>query len=404
MVTIAGLAAVCAVFLWAILYRNSSILIKTWYRGDPSKKTVALRFDDSPDPRYTPQVLDILKRHNVKANFFCIGRFAEANPELVARMHREGHLIANHTYEHSWRIFYWMPHTVRKSIVAGGNALQKITGYFPRFYGPPVGIKTPPQALAAWQLGLAVVGWTRWAVDGGGGILTKDKVRKLVGDARNGDVFLLHDAKINVAGHYITNEAHGAAVEEHLPALIRGLRDKNFEIVTLDTLFGLSRQLETAPAADEAPAAGTWSMLKAMGYAFLRERSSPLNVSFSLALGIVIGCSPFFGAHMPIGLVIASRYGLHKLAVVIGTNISNPITGPFVILGSIQAGWMIMHGSWITYAGMTAMYHESALSLANHFVESWLIGFPIVGALVGIAAMAVCFPVLWIWQKMKANG
>lgn len=404
MVTLAGLAAVCAVFAWAILYRNSSILIKTYYRGDPAKRTAALRFDDSPDPRYTPQVLDILKRHNAKANFFCIGRFAEANPELVARMHREGHLIANHTYEHSWRIFYWMPHTVRRSIVAGGNALQKITGYFPRFYGPPVGIKTPPQAMVTWQLGLALVGWTRWAVDGGGGILTKEKVRKMVGDARNGDVFLLHDAKINVAGRYIDNEAHGAAVEEHLPALIQGLRDKGFEIVTLDELFGLPRHLDAAPGADEAPAASTWSMIKAMGRAFLRERSSPLNVSFSLALGILIGCSPFFGAHMPIGLAIASRYSLNKLAVVIGTNISNPVTGPFVIVGSIQVGWRILHGSWITYANMTAMYHESALRLADSFVESWLIGFPLVGALVGVAAMALCFPVLWTWQTLKANG
>ncbi len=402
--TIAGVAMVCAVFLWAIMYRNSSILIKTWYRGDPRKKQVALRFDDSPDPRYTPQVLDILKRHDAKANFFCIGRFAEANPGLVARMHREGHLVANHTYEHSWRVFYWMPHTVRKSIVAGGNSLQKITGYFPRFYGPPVGIKTPPQALVGWQLGLAFVGWTRWAVDGGGGILTKEKVRKLVGDARNGDVFLLHDAKINVAGHYITNEAHGAAVEEHLPALIQGLRDKGFAIETLDTLFGLPRGMETAPSADEAPVAGTWNMLKAMGYAFLRERSSPLNASFSLALGILIGCSPFFGAHMPIGLAIASRYSLNKLAIVIGTNISNPITGPFVIIGSIQLGWRILNGSWITYADMTAMFHESALNLANRFIESWLLGFPIMGALTGIAAMALCFPVLWAWQTMKAKG
>jgi peptidoglycan/xylan/chitin deacetylase (PgdA/CDA1 family)/uncharacterized protein (DUF2062 family) len=401
---ITGVAAVGAVFMWAILHRNSSILIKTFYRGDPAKKTVALRFDDSPDPRYTPQALDILKRHGAKANFFCIGRFAEANPELVARMHREGHLIANHTYEHSWRVFYWMPHTVRSSVVACGGALQKITGYFPRFYGPPVGIKTPPQALVGWQLGLAIVGWTRWAVDGGGGILTKGKVGKLVKDARNGDVFLLHDAKINVAGHYIVNEAHGAAMQEHLPALIEGLRARDFTIVTLDELFGLSRELEPAPTADEGPLASTWSMLKAMGHAFMYERLSPLNVSFSLALGIVIGCSPFFGAHLPIGLAVASRFSLSKLAVIIGTNISNPITGPFVILGSIQVGWRIMNGSWITYGNMTAMYHESALNLANEFIESWMLGFPIVGALVGVVAMGVCFPALWAWRAMRADG
>lgn len=66
----------------------------------PATAVVHLTFDDGPDPTWTPLVLDALRRHNARATFFVVGRNARLEPELVARIRREGHGIANHTWSH----------------------------------------------------------------------------------------------------------------------------------------------------------------------------------------------------------------------------------------------------------------------------------------------------------------
>src|SRR5512142_1951002 len=64
------------------------------------RRVVALTFDDGPDPRYTPEVLDILKRESVRATFFVCGNMLEAHPELGRRIVAEGHVLGNHTETH----------------------------------------------------------------------------------------------------------------------------------------------------------------------------------------------------------------------------------------------------------------------------------------------------------------
>lgn len=69
-------------------------------QGPTDQKRVALTFDDGPDPRFSNDVLDVLKQYNVPATFFLLGSRAVANPEIVKRMQNEGHVIGNHTYAH----------------------------------------------------------------------------------------------------------------------------------------------------------------------------------------------------------------------------------------------------------------------------------------------------------------
>ena len=64
------------------------------------QKRIALTFDDGPDPRFSNDVLDVLKQYNVPATFFVLGSRAVANPDIVKRMQNEGHVIGNHTYSH----------------------------------------------------------------------------------------------------------------------------------------------------------------------------------------------------------------------------------------------------------------------------------------------------------------
>jgi peptidoglycan/xylan/chitin deacetylase (PgdA/CDA1 family) len=70
------------------------------YRVPTQEKVVALTFDDGPHPEFTPEVLDILKKENVKATFFMIGERMEKYPEIVKEVMKQGHLIGNHTYTH----------------------------------------------------------------------------------------------------------------------------------------------------------------------------------------------------------------------------------------------------------------------------------------------------------------
>lgn len=70
------------------------------FRRGTGLEDFALTFDDGPDPFYTPRLLDLLKRYNMKATFFLVGSHAEKHPEVVKRIHSEGHLIGIHNYVH----------------------------------------------------------------------------------------------------------------------------------------------------------------------------------------------------------------------------------------------------------------------------------------------------------------
>ena len=91
------------------------------------KKKVALTFDDGPDSEYTPMLLDGLAERNVKATFFVIGKQAEAQPQIMERMVKEGHLIGNHTYNHV-DIRHMTESAAEKEIIKANEVIEKYTG------------------------------------------------------------------------------------------------------------------------------------------------------------------------------------------------------------------------------------------------------------------------------------
>src|SRR6266403_1090465 len=65
-----------------------------------ANKKIALSFDDGPDPKWTPKILDVLKQKNVPGVFFVIGNMANQRPDILKREYAEGHEIGNHTFTH----------------------------------------------------------------------------------------------------------------------------------------------------------------------------------------------------------------------------------------------------------------------------------------------------------------
>ncbi|WP_409292853.1 polysaccharide deacetylase family protein [Peribacillus sp. SCS-37] len=99
---------------------------------------IALTFDDGPNSQYTMELLDLLKRYRVKASFFVVGRKVVQHPEIIERMHQEGHTIGIHHYRHisSW---FLSPYHLRKELIMTENAIRSCTHTNVRFYRPPWG-------------------------------------------------------------------------------------------------------------------------------------------------------------------------------------------------------------------------------------------------------------------------
>ncbi|OCT12282.1 hypothetical protein A8709_31095 [Paenibacillus pectinilyticus] len=152
---------------------------------------VALTFDDGPDPAYTPQLLDLLQAHQIPATFFVLGSKAERYPELIQRMHREGHLIGIHNYVH-WANALLTPKKVRKQLQDTVSVIENILGVKPIHYRPPWGIINVFDFLLMKRFRLVL--WSLmvgdWSCSGG-----KERIkRRLLSRLKHNDIIVLHDS------------------------------------------------------------------------------------------------------------------------------------------------------------------------------------------------------------------
>jgi peptidoglycan/xylan/chitin deacetylase (PgdA/CDA1 family) len=193
------------------------VIYDTLPYGNPRLKEVALTFDDGPHPRYTPQLLSILRKNKVKATFFVVGEMAAKYPELIRAEQAAGHVIGNHTYHHL---------NLTKIPVSGvlaewqacEDVVKQITGETMRFDRPPGGDYNDAVIRAAMQLGLTTVLWT----DNPGDYASPgDTViqRRVFGRARNGGIILLHDGVQQTV--------------DVLPEIIQRLKSRGYRFVTV---------------------------------------------------------------------------------------------------------------------------------------------------------------------------
>jgi peptidoglycan/xylan/chitin deacetylase (PgdA/CDA1 family) len=123
---------------------------------DPGQ--IALTFDDGPNPRWTPLLLDVLARHQVKATFFLIGKYAASQRPLVREMHEAGHLIGNHTWTHP-NLAVTGTRRTREELARTSAELEQMLGAPVRYFRPPFGGRHPATFRIARELGMQPVLW-----------------------------------------------------------------------------------------------------------------------------------------------------------------------------------------------------------------------------------------------------
>ena len=210
-----------------VLTEKAKAEIENIYHSD--SKRVFITFDDGPST-VTPQILDTLKQENVKATFFVLGSRVEAQPDMVKRMYKEGHFIANHGYSHKYTAIYQSPQTVLDEFNKCNEAVQKAiqvpeyNSHLFRFPGGVVGgkyagIKSQAAELLK-QNNIMYVDWNALTGDAETNNLSVELEIKRLQETisgRNSVVLLMHDAQAKT----VTAEA--------LPQIISYLRGQGYE-------------------------------------------------------------------------------------------------------------------------------------------------------------------------------
>jgi len=163
-----------------------------YWIGSPDEKTVYLTFDEGYENGYTPGILDILKKQNVKAAFFITGHYLGSQPELVKRMIQEGHIVGNHTVNHPS-----MPSLTDKKIKEEIEKLASdftaLTGNKMVYFRPPMGEYSERTLAETKNLGYYTVFWSfamaDWIPLPGG---PQEAYQTVMDNLHNGDLILLH--------------------------------------------------------------------------------------------------------------------------------------------------------------------------------------------------------------------
>jgi peptidoglycan-N-acetylglucosamine deacetylase len=191
-------------------------------KGKAESNAIAITFDDGPVPGKTEKILEILSQHKVLASFFCIGNRIEEHPDLVKRIHNEGHLLANHSYWHGKTFDFQSSSKIIKELMDTDVALKNTIGLTPRFFRPPYGVTNPMVASAVKQRGYETIGWSVRSFD----TVIHDSsalMKRVIKSLRAGDMILFHD--------------YCDVTIEILPALLDHIHTLGLKIVRADELL-----------------------------------------------------------------------------------------------------------------------------------------------------------------------
>jgi len=183
-------------------------------------RTLYLTFDDGPTPGVTDAVLSLLRAHNAKATFFCLGRQVDAYPDLARQIMANGHALGSHTYVHTSGWGTPLADYLA-DIERGDDALHRATGQRPVLFRPPYG-RLPAALLGDFCRSRPVVMWSLCTWDFEPATAATDVVRNVRRHARPADIILLHD-----------NERTADKVLAAVPALLLFAREQGYSLRAL---------------------------------------------------------------------------------------------------------------------------------------------------------------------------
>ncbi|MCX5709483.1 MAG: polysaccharide deacetylase family protein [Candidatus Omnitrophica bacterium] len=225
-----GVAVFTVFYDQAVLVRRGTV-----YVGRVSEKVVALTFDDGPSPVWTPQILDELKKGQVKATFFMLGEHVIKYPEVAKRVAAEGHEIENHTYDHHVLIYYTMDE-LEKEIKEAEKTIKEVTGQTTTCFRPPKAWLTAAEKKKLKEMGYTTVLWTLNSKDW---VTFDDKyiIRYILKRVQPGDIILFHDSGgvFKVEG----GDRHETVLA--VARLIEKLKEKGYRFVTIKELLELDK-------------------------------------------------------------------------------------------------------------------------------------------------------------------
>ena len=197
--------------------------------GDRTKREVALTFDDGPDNKFTPQVLDALKKAGVKATFCVVGNRVKAHPEIMKRIIKEGHAIANHSYSHP-NFPKLKIEEFRNQITNTDKIIHKVTGYKTSIVRPPYGSINEEEIKWLAHEKKKIVNWDVDSLDWKG-LSAEEVSTNILAQVKPGSIILQHSA--GGEGEDLSGTVKA------LPEIISKLKDDGVKFVTVPDMLGI---------------------------------------------------------------------------------------------------------------------------------------------------------------------
>jgi peptidoglycan-N-acetylglucosamine deacetylase len=222
--------ALAALLIDGIFRPSSGTLYPTISRGPRDQPRVALTFDDGPDAKVTPAVLDALAKFRARATFFVIGRHLQSNLPIAQRAIAEGHELGNHSWAHSYLQNFYGTDRHRADIDRTAELIQRINASSAApLYRPPIGLKSPSLARAALAQKLRIVAWSLHTRD----TTSRDAhalAARTLARIQPGDIVLMHD------GHDRQGR-HRPLIVQALPLILQGLQQRGLACVSVSELL-----------------------------------------------------------------------------------------------------------------------------------------------------------------------
>ncbi|WP_432353138.1 polysaccharide deacetylase family protein [Sporosarcina sp. A2] len=193
---------------------------------------IAFTFDDGPDPLYTPKLLTLLKKHEVKATFFVLGHKANQHPDIIRRIHEEGHQIGIHNYTHrpNWLMMPWT--TTNFHLKKTSAIIESITGTKPYYYRPPWGIINIYDLF--FRKRYEIVLWSMMPGDWKRDVSRSRLKGLLLRNIKNGSVIVLHDSGDTIGSDWDAPKYMMIALDE----VLIDIKQRGLHCVRIDEMVG----------------------------------------------------------------------------------------------------------------------------------------------------------------------